>query len=63
MKKIFAVALLLLSFAGAAMADGPFLPPPPTERSKPALTAVVQMADGPMLPPPPSKPPEGMIAA
>jgi hypothetical protein len=62
MKKIFAVALLLLSFASAAMADGGMLPPP-SQPANPLKAGVVQLSDGGMLPPPPSKPIEGMIAA
>jgi hypothetical protein len=53
MKRIFAIALLLLSFASAALADGSGDPPLP---SKPGKAGIVLLADGPMLPPPPSKP-------
>jgi hypothetical protein len=46
MKKIFAVALLLMSFASVAFADGSGLPP-----VKPLKTSIVTLADGSGLPP------------
>jgi len=49
MKRILAVALLLLSFATAALADGPFLPPGTT--GNPPKLIVAPPADGPFLPP------------
>jgi hypothetical protein len=49
MKQLLAVALLLLSFASAALADGPGLPP--TGGANPPKPDVVQLADGPDLPP------------
>jgi hypothetical protein len=55
MKRIFAVVLLLVSFASAALADGPGFPPTGTV-NKPSKAGVVLLADGPFLPPPPSKP-------
>jgi hypothetical protein len=50
MSKIFAVALLLVSFASIALADGSG--PPPT---KPPKTVFALMIDG--SGPPPTKPP------
>ena len=50
MKRIFAVAVLLASFASVAFADGPGLPP-----SKPPKAGVVLRADGPDFP---GKPPK-----
>jgi hypothetical protein len=51
MKRIFAIAVLLASLASVALADGPFLPPPPKKAK------VVLLSDGPFLPPPPAKKP------
>ena len=54
MKKIFAVALLVGSFAVAAFADGPDLPPPPVKPNTAQVSGLIQLADGPDLPPPPT---------
>jgi len=54
MKKIFAVAMLLMSFASAAVADGPGTAPPPVKKKLLTIT-VVQLADGPGTAPPPGK--------
>jgi hypothetical protein len=48
MKWAFAVALLLMSFASMAMADGSGLPP---VIKKPPAPATIQLADGSGLPP------------
>jgi hypothetical protein len=50
MTRILAVALLLLSFASAAFADGPGLPPCKSE-AKPLKLGAVILADGSDLPP------------
>ncbi|MGA8430335.1 MAG: hypothetical protein WB729_10975 [Candidatus Sulfotelmatobacter sp.] len=54
MKQILAVALLLMSFASVAFADGPGTIPPPVKK-KPLTITVVQLADGPGNIPPPGK--------
>ncbi|HEY4903285.1 MAG TPA: hypothetical protein VIH89_07435 [Candidatus Sulfotelmatobacter sp.] len=54
MKKIFAVALLLMSFASAAVADGPGTAPPPVKKKLLTIT-VVQLVNGPGNIPPPGK--------
>jgi hypothetical protein len=58
MKRIFAVALLLLSFASVALADEPGMMPPPQ-------SGVVQLADGPGQIPPQAatQPPLVSVAA
>ena len=56
MKRILGVALFLMSFASAALADGPGLPPPPGKSPKALKAGVVLLADGPGLPPPPGEP-------
>ncbi len=68
MKRIFAVALLLLSFASAALADGGgWEPPNPGKATKPPIVGV-QFAEGPGGMPPPelgtaAKPPIVSVAA
>jgi hypothetical protein len=49
MKRMFAVALLVVSFASVALADGSGMPP--TTSTKPPKPAVVQLADGGGMPP------------
>ena len=56
MKRVFAVAVLLVSLASAAFADGPGLPP-----AKPPKAQVVLVADGPFLPP--ATPPKAGVVA
>lgn len=56
MKQILAVALLLMSFASVAFADGSGGAPPPIKSIKPLAVAVLQLADGSGGAPPPSKP-------
>ncbi|HEY6766735.1 MAG TPA: hypothetical protein VI386_18390 [Candidatus Sulfotelmatobacter sp.] len=56
MKEIFAVALLMTSFASLALADGPFLPPSNKKTTKPHKSVVTRLADGPFLPPATGKP-------
>jgi hypothetical protein len=46
MTRIFAVGLLLISFASVAVADGPDIPP-----ASQAKIGVVKLADGPDIPP------------
>jgi hypothetical protein len=58
MKKIFAVALLLMSLGSVALADGSGLPPTPV---KPNQIVVIELADGSGLPP--AKTSAGSIAA
>lgn len=48
MKRVLAVALLLMAFASVAFADGGGLPPKSSTTTKPA---VVLLADGGGLPP------------
>jgi hypothetical protein len=48
MKRALAVALLLMTFASIALADGSGLPP---TQKKPPKPTTVQMADGSGLPP------------
>jgi hypothetical protein len=50
MKRIFAVTLLLISFASVALADGPGFPPTGST-TKPPQFGVVLLADGPGFPP------------
>jgi hypothetical protein len=60
MKQVLAVALLMMSFASVALADGPGLPPSGTTKPPKPF---VQMADGPGLPPAkPPKPPNAQLA-
>jgi hypothetical protein len=58
MKRALAVALLLMSFASIAVADGPDLPP---VSKKPPVPGILRLTDGPDLPPgapnKPAKPP------
>jgi hypothetical protein len=56
MKKIFAVAILLMSLASAAFADGSGGAPPPKKSIEPLGVAAIQMTDGSGGAPPPSKP-------
>jgi hypothetical protein len=60
MKRALAVALLLLSFAMAALADGGGLPP--GTATKPPKPSIVVLADGGGLPPTATKPPHPGIA-
>jgi hypothetical protein len=46
MTRIFAVALLVMSFASIALADGPDIPPAASTK-----IGVMQLADGPDIPP------------
>jgi hypothetical protein len=50
MKRILAVALLLLSFASVALADGGMIPPAADSTKQPNV-GVVLLADRPFLPP------------
>lgn len=68
MKRILAVALLLMSFASAALTDGsggPPIPPVKGNATKLAQTGVVLLADGGGEPPikGATKPPAWKIAA
>jgi hypothetical protein len=56
MKRALAVALLLMSFAAVAFADGSGGAPPPTQQTKPQKPAVIPLADGSGGAPPPAKP-------
>jgi hypothetical protein len=64
MKRIFAIALLFLSFASVALADGPDFPPTGNVAS-PTTVGVVLLADGSGWIPPASqtKPLQGTSAA
>jgi hypothetical protein len=59
MKRAFAVALLLMSFASMAMADGSGLPP---VLKKPPVPVTIQLADGSGLPPGAPKKPTKPLA-
>jgi hypothetical protein len=52
MKRVLAVALLLLTFASAALADGPGMSPPPGGPVGPPKPGL--LADGPGISPPPA---------
>jgi hypothetical protein len=61
MKRALTVALLLMSFASLALADGPDLPP--TIKKLP-VPGIMRLADGPDLPPgAPTKPPKPATTA
>ena len=49
MARIFAVGLLLISFASLAFADGPGIPP--SQGVAKARINIVRLADGPGIPP------------
>jgi hypothetical protein len=49
MARIFAVGLLLISFASVAVADGPDIPP--AGATSQAKIGIVKLADGPDIPP------------
>jgi hypothetical protein len=53
MKKIFAVALLVMSLASVVLADGPGTSPPPD--ASPNKIGVVRQMDGPGTSPPPGQ--------
>ena len=55
MKRVFAVTLLLMSFASVAFADGPGTAPPPGQATKPVKPALLVLADGPGTAPPPGQ--------
>jgi hypothetical protein len=57
MKRTYAVAFLLMSFASVALADGGGLPPIKTT-TKPPKASIVRLADGGGLPPIKTKPPQ-----